>query len=60
MAASLCRKHNINPRSIYRYHLNELKTLMREGIGSKNLPNNQKYNEGESLSEQPQKQIFKQ
>lgn len=53
MAAYLCKKHNVLPRGIYRYHLNELKTLMNEGIGKKGLPNNQKYNEGGTLSKPP-------
>lgn len=51
MAASLCKKHQVNPRSIYRYHLEELKTLMKEGVGKKGLPNNQRYNQGSSLGE---------
>jgi hypothetical protein len=54
MAASLCRKHRVNPRSIYRRHLEELKSLMREGVGRKGLPNNQQYNEGETLTEPPE------
>lgn len=50
MAASLCKKYQINPRGIYHSHLTELKGLMRKGVG-KNLPNNQRYNEGATLGE---------
>lgn len=56
MAASLCKKHHIDPRGVYRYHLDELKDLMKEGVGKKGLPNNQTYNMGGSLGEkQPEK-----
>ncbi|WP_085535451.1 FAD-dependent oxidoreductase [Massilibacteroides vaginae] len=53
MAASLCKKYNTLPRGIYRYHLNDLKLLMHEGVGQKGLPNNQKYNEGGTLKAPP-------
>ncbi len=33
MAASLCKKHNINPRGVYENHLGELKQLARRGVG---------------------------
>lgn len=46
MAASICVKHNVFPRDVYRYYLEELKALMQEGTGVKGLPNNQKYNGG--------------
>ena len=45
MAASLCRKHGILPREVYQRHLDELKALMRKGVGKPGLPDNQKYNE---------------
>lgn len=54
MAASLCKKHGTLPRGIYRYHLEELKALMKEGVGTKGLPNNQKYNEGATLNKKPE------
>ncbi|MDR0714757.1 MAG: FAD-dependent oxidoreductase, partial [Bacteroidales bacterium] len=50
MAASLCKKYGVAPRGVYQRHLEELKSLMREGAGPKGLPNNQKYNEGGTLS----------
>ncbi|MDR2674001.1 MAG: FAD-dependent oxidoreductase [Opitutaceae bacterium] len=34
MAASLCKKHAATPRQIHRRHLDELKTLMTQGIGN--------------------------
>ena len=43
MAASLCKKFNCNPRSIYLHHFDDLKSLMEKGTG-KELPNNQNYN----------------
>ena len=54
MAASLCKRYGVNPRGIYHNHLNELKGLMKEGVGQKGLPNNQQYNEGSTLKEKPE------
>lgn len=54
MAASLCKQHGISPRDVYHHYLNELKALMREGVGQKGLPNNQKYNEGGTLTKKPE------
>ena len=54
MAASLCKKHDVEPRAIYRSYLVELKTLMKEGVGRKGLPNNQRYNEGGTLTKKPE------
>ncbi|MDR1881058.1 MAG: FAD-dependent oxidoreductase [Tannerellaceae bacterium] len=53
MAASICKKYGITPRDVYRRHLDELKALMKEGVGEKGLPNNQRYNEGGTLAEPP-------
>lgn len=33
MAASLCRKHGTDPRGVYEHHLDELKELMKRGVG---------------------------
>lgn len=49
MAASLCRKYGTLPRGVYQRHLDELRSLMREGVGKKNLPDNQRFNRGASL-----------
>lgn len=46
MAASLCKKYRVTPRDIYRYHFNEMKDLMNEGAGKKDLPDNQTYTLG--------------
>lgn len=53
MAASLCKKYDTTPRGVYRYHLNDLKALMKEGVNEKGLPNNQQYNEGGTLNAAP-------
>ena len=33
MAASLCKKHDCDPRAVYQQHLDELKQLMTRGVG---------------------------
>ena len=33
MAAYLCRKNETSPRGVYQDHLDELKALMRKGVG---------------------------
>jgi len=33
MAASLCKRHNTDPRGVYLEHLDELQELMRRGVG---------------------------
>ena len=53
MAASLCKRHGVEPRGVYRYHLPELKALMEKGVAVPGLPNNQQYNEGGRLSRIP-------
>ena len=53
MAASLCKKYDVTPRGVYRSHLEDLKTLMKEGVNKKGLPNNQRYNEGGILKDKP-------
>ena len=35
MAAALCRRHEVNPRAIYEQYLDELKELMRRGVGAR-------------------------
>ena len=49
MAASLCRKYETSPRGVYQRHLDELRSLMREGVGRKDVPDNQRFNQGASL-----------
>ena len=53
MAASLCKKHQAQPRDIYRSYFPELKVLMEKGVNVKGLPNNQKYNMGGTKNEKP-------
>ena len=55
MAASLCKKFGVNPRGVYQSYLPELKKLMKNGTGKKDLPNNQRYNEGGTLTTKPAK-----
>jgi hypothetical protein len=38
MAASLCKKHEVDPRGVYERHVNELKQLMQRGVGKASLP----------------------
>ena len=38
MAASLCKKHACAPRDIYTQHLEELKDLMKRGVGKPAVP----------------------
>ncbi|MDR0352968.1 MAG: FAD-dependent oxidoreductase [Opitutaceae bacterium] len=38
MAASLCKKHTATPRQIYQRHLDELKSLMTQGVGKPGFP----------------------
>ncbi len=38
MAASLCKEHGTTPRGVYEHHLEELKSLMRHGVGKASPP----------------------
>ena len=49
MAASLCKRHGCNPRDVYRRHLEELKALMRKGVGDGRPHPPQMYNIQTSL-----------
>ncbi len=39
MAAAICRKQNTSPRGVYEKHLDELKALMKKGVGKEDLVN---------------------
>jgi hypothetical protein len=39
MAASICRAHDCSPRDVYLKHFDELKTIMRSGVGRKSEAN---------------------
>lgn len=43
MAASVCRRHKALPRDIYYTYLDELKALMRKGVGRTDVPYMQVY-----------------
>ena len=49
MAASICKKHNCNPRDVYTTHLDELKELMTKGVGDGKKHPRQDYNCQSSL-----------
>lgn len=49
MAASVCKKHNTDPRGVYTNHLEDLKQLMLKGVGNPELPKIQNYNQGSTL-----------
>jgi len=49
MAASICKKHNCNPRDVYKSHLDELKALMEKGVGDGKKHPRQDYNCQQSL-----------
>ena len=49
MAASLCKQNGVSPRAIYPSYFDKLKVLMEKGISKSELPNNQMYNQGETL-----------
>lgn len=53
MAATLCKQYGVLPRGVYQHYLPQLKQLMQRGVGNGNLPNNQTYNEGFTLSRPP-------
>jgi len=53
MAASICKKYNVNPRGVYTSHLDDLKVLMRQGVGGQEISNNQQYNEGGTRKDKP-------
>lgn len=38
MAASICKKHDCDPSQVYSSHLDELKSLMRTGVGKNTAP----------------------
>ena len=56
MAASICKKHDCNPRDVYKSHLDELKALMEKGIGDGKKHPRQDYNCQESLDPDIKKQ----
>ncbi len=55
MAASLCKKHDVSPREIYRSYLPELTAMMQAGAGrpGEELPDNQQFNLPNQLLDTP-------
>ncbi len=49
MAASVAAKHKTNPRGVYKNHLEELKALIKKGVGKYDVKNKQNYNLGGTL-----------
>ena len=56
MAASICKKHDCNPRDVYKSHLDELKALMENGVGDGKKHPRQDYNCQASLDPDIKKQ----
>ncbi len=54
MAASICKKHEVRPRDIYRTYFGELKELMQKGVGKENPDDNQHYNKNYILPRKPE------
>jgi len=38
MAATVCKQNKVKPRGVYEKHLDDLKTLMKQGVGKKGTP----------------------
>ena len=50
LAASVCHRHGVLPRAVYRQYFSDLQDLMRKGAAVEGpLPDNQKFNEQPSL-----------
>jgi hypothetical protein len=44
MAASLCKQNSTTPRGVYEHHLEDLKTLMKKGVGKDGAAGYPNYN----------------
>jgi hypothetical protein len=49
MAASLCKQNRTTPRGVYEHHLEDLKTLMKNGTGKDGTQGYPDYNLGGTL-----------
>jgi len=47
MAASLCKKHDTDPRGVYQKHLDELKELAKRGAGKSDIAGDDAFKHGE-------------
>jgi hypothetical protein len=52
MATFICKKHNTEPRGVYKNYLDELKMLMQRGVGKYGTNDYPKYNLGEMLEDE--------
>ena len=43
LAATICRRHKALPRDVYYTHLDQLKSMMRKGVGKTDVPYTQVY-----------------
>jgi hypothetical protein len=50
MAAALCKQNNVKPRDVYEKHLEDLKTLMKKGVGKEGTTSYPDYNLGHRFS----------
>ena len=53
MAARVCKDHGCLPRGVYANHLDELKSLMKKGVGTGKPQPPQNYNRGSFISGMP-------
>ena len=53
MAARVCKDHGCLPRGVYDSHLDELKALMKKGVGTGKPQPPQNYNLGSFISGMP-------
>lgn len=58
LAASVCKKHDVLPRRVYQKHFDDLKTLMVEGAGDKNAPDNQNFTLGGTRRKKPKTAVM--
>jgi hypothetical protein len=51
MAAAVCKQNSVKPRGVYEKHLEDLKTLMKKGVGKEGTTPYPDYNLGGTLKE---------
>jgi hypothetical protein len=56
MAAAVCRQNNVNPRGVYETYMEELKKLMKKGVGKEGTMPYPDYNPGGTLKEKKTRQ----
>jgi hypothetical protein len=58
MAAAVCKQNNVKPRGVYENHLEDLKNLMKQGVGKDRTTPYPDYNLGGTLKEKRPETIF--